>query len=1165
MQVERLRIAGFKSFVEPAELLIEPGLTGIVGPNGCGKSNLVEALRWVMGEASAKRLRGGEMDDVIFAGSGSRPARNLAEVALTIDNAARGAPVAYNESATIEVVRRIARGGGSAYRINGREVRARDVQLLFADAATGPHSGGLVGQGRIGALIAAKPTERRLLLDEAAGTAGLYARRHEAELKLDAAADNIARLDDVIATLAAQIETLKKQARQATRYRRLGEQIRRGEAQLLDARWRAAAAEAEGFAAELRASERELAAATTAALAHERNRAEAETALPPLRMAQAAASAGAARIAHASEALQQELARVVAAQAEAERRRAQVAADLEREAEHLADADAGLARLAEEQGALARAGGAAEAARSEAAARVEAAAADLVSGETGLQQMTEACAAGEARRGALERTRRDLAERRSRLLARLAEGEKQREPLLQAIVPPAALAEAGTAVAETAAGIDSARVAAAAAAGTLSERQQHETAAVDNAREAERILARLRAEAEALTRVLAPGAADGPDAPSMLALLQVPPGFEAATAALFDGELSAPLLPPPGEDPAEPATGRGAGWVELAPLAAAALPVGARPLAGEIGAPPALARRLARTGWVANEADGWRLQRQLEAGQSLVDRDGHLWRWDGFTRPTPGSAATAEQLRQRNRLAQLADEIAAAIADSGRAGEMAVAARTERDRAAVAERSAVAALRAAEERLARARAAEAELARRGLAAETRLAAVAETIEKLVAEIAEIAEEATEAERALALLPDPGLARTALEAARGQAVAARRRDGDARGLLDRLARDAEARHQRLAAIGGEETSWHKRRDGAAAQRAILGGRQSALAAELAELAGRPAAIAGETEALAGHAAAAAAEQRAAGDALAVGETRLRQAADMARRADAAVGQVREQRARLQARVEAASEGLARLRSEIAERLDQTPETLALLVAENADAAALDTGELAARLDRLLRERDAMGPVNLLAEQESAEVAARLSGLEYERGDLTAAIARLRRGIATLNEEGRKRLLAAFERLNGHFGELFSRLFGGGKAELAWAGDDDPLEAGLDIMARPPGKRLQALSLLSGGEQALTAIALIFAVFLTNPAPVCVLDEVDAPLDDANVDHFCRLVADIADTTGTRFLLITHHRVTMARMDRLFGVTMAERGVSQLVSVDLARAAELRQSA
>jgi chromosome segregation protein len=695
----------------------------------------------------------------------------------------------------------------------------------------------------------------------------------------------------------------------------------------------------------------------------------------------------------------------------------------------------------------------------------------------------------------------------------------------------------------------------------LGAAQKAEALAVDAAREAERILARLKAEAEALTRVLAPGVADRADAPSMLSLVQVAPGFEAAIAALFDGELGAPLLPRPGEFPAP----SGAGWIELAPLASPALPDGAHPLAAEIAAPPALARRLLRTGWVANQAEGWRLQPQLQAGQSLVDRDGHLWRWDGFTRPSPGSAATAEQLRQRNRLGQLGPEIAVATAGASRAGDGAGAARAERDAAAAAERAAVNALRSAEERLARARDAEAELARRGLAAEARLAAVADTIAKLNGEIAELAEEAAEAERSLALLPDPVLARTALEAARSQAAAARSRDSEARALQDRLARDGEARRRRLAALGVEDQSWGKRRDGAAAQREILAGRHSALAAEITGLAERPAAIARETEILAASGAAASAAQRGAEDALAAGETRLRRAAEAARQADAAVAERREHRARLQARAEAASEGLARLRAETAERLDQTPEDLAVLVAQSGDSDIGDSSGLAVRLDRLLREREGMGPVNLLAEREAAEVAARLAGLDHERGDLTAAIARLRRGIATLNQEGRKRLLAAFERLDGHFGELFARLFGGGKAHLAWAGGDDPLEAGLDIMASPPGKRLEALSLLSGGEQALTALALVFAVFLTNPAPICVLDEVDAPLDDANVDCFCRLVADIADTTGTRFLLITHHRVTMARMDRLFGVTMAERGVSQLVSVDLARADELRQTA
>src|SRR5437667_6868518 len=373
MQVERLRLTGFKSFVEPTELAIEPGLTGIVGPNGCGKSNLVEALRWVMGEGSAKRLRGGEMDDVIFAGSASRPARNLAEVVLTLDNSARDAPFAFNESPTLEVARHISRGQGSSYVINGRDVRARDVQLLFADAATGPHSAALVSQGRVAALIAAKPADRRLLLDEAAGTTGLHARRHEAELRLQAAEANLARVDDVIATLAVQIETLRKQARQAQRYRRPGEQIRQLEARLLAVRWRVAATEADRVAADLCAAERAVAAGTETALAEQRLRGEAEAALPALRMAQAEAAAGLQRLSHAREGLEQELARIVAARGDAERRRDQLQADLGREGERLADADAALARLAEERQALERSITATEAARGKAPAQPDAA------------------------------------------------------------------------------------------------------------------------------------------------------------------------------------------------------------------------------------------------------------------------------------------------------------------------------------------------------------------------------------------------------------------------------------------------------------------------------------------------------------------------------------------------------------------------------------------------------------------------------------------------------------------------------------------------------------------------------------------------------------------------------------------------------------------------
>jgi chromosome segregation protein len=595
------------------------------------------------------------------------------------------------------------------------------------------------------------------------------------------------------------------------------------------------------------------------------------------------------------------------------------------------------------------------------------------------------------------------------------------------------------------------------------------------------------------------------------------------------------------------------------------LPDGARPLTEAMTAPPALARSLALAGWVENEEAGRRLQPSLMPGQRLVDLQGRMWRWDGFTRMAPRPSSAAEHLRHRNRLAVLADEIAS-IEESDRAARHnAAAALVDRRQATEAERLARTELRAAEAAAATARAAEAEIARRAVTDEARLAAAAAALEALATDLAEVRAQAEETDRELAALPEPTLARGALDAARAAAIEARRRENDARAALERLTREAEARRARLSAIEIEERSWGKRGEGATAQHTALAERRNALAQEIAGLAARPAAIAAESEALAIEMADAAANSRRAGNALASAETQLREALERLRLADQTLSQAREQRARLEVLRDSAKQTLAELEREIRERVDAVPEALAGLAGLGAAEVLADTGETAARLGRLIRERDAIGPVNLVAESEAAETEAHIAGLQRERAELTEAIARLRRGIAALDHEGRQRLTAAFERVNGHFSTLFARLFGGGRAHLALVDDADPLTAGLEIMASPPGKRLQSLSLLSGGEQALTALALIFAMFLTNPAPVCVLDEVDAPLDDANVDRFCSLVGEIADTTGTRFLVVTHHRITMARVDRLFGVTMAERGVSQLVSVDLARAARLRQTA
>jgi chromosome segregation protein len=1149
----RLTLTGFKSFVDRTELMIEPGLTGVVGPNGCGKSNLVEALRWVMGETSAKRMRGGEMDDVIFGGTSSRPARNMAEVGLLIDNAGGQSTPPFGEQAEIEVLRRIERGSGSDYRVNGKEVRARDVQLLFADAASGSQSTALVSQGRIGAIINAKPVERRNLLEEAAGISGLHSRRHEAELRLKAAEANLERLDDVVVTLQAQFETLKKQARQASRYRRLSDHIRRAEAILLHLRWRDAEAALAQAEARLREAERQVGGLTTAALTAERARTELADTLPGLRQTEAATAAEVQRLAVAREALDQEERRVLTARGEAEQRLRQLAQDRAREDELAADAAAALGRLAEERDGLTLAQQDEIAQQQVAGDALREAAATVASLESEVTRLTGEIASIEARRAALTREEAEAAERHRRLTQRLTESTAQRQAI-EAERPAARQLEGeadSLAIAETA--IETARAAAEDAETALAMARQQEGAARAPLQAAEDRRAKLRAETQALQELLAQGSAG--KSPPLLDAIQVEAGFEAALAAALGEDLAAPL------DPAAPRH-----WREVPPYdAPLPLPAGMDSLAAHVTAPPVLTRRLGQIGIIENASAAATLATSLLPGQRLVSRDGALWRWDGFTVAAGAPTVAAQRLRQRNRLAQLKEELAEAdsvVAELQEKLEAAVAAAAA---AAQAEAAARQAMRDSLSRLGEARDRHNKLVQRDAAIQSRLAALIESEDRLAGDLADAAQHREMAAENLAALADPTSGRDELARRRAELAERRAIQAAAQGEHDRLLREAATRRQRIAAIALEERSWQGRVEGAERQRAALVERHAALTAEIERLSQLPAEIAEQRQTLAGLIETATARRREAGDALASAERGLAEAERTQKQADAALAAAREERVRCEAAAEHAGQTRGELQGRIAERLDCAPDAILAVAEIPADETMPPIGEAETRLERLVRERDGIGPVNLVAESEAAELEERITGLTNERADLTAAIARLRQGINALNQEGRERLLAAFTKVNGHFEQLFVRLFGGGEAHLKLDEGEDPLAAGLEIFASPPGKRMQALSLLSGGEQALTALALLFAVFLTNPAPICVLDEVDAPLDDANVDRFCRLVEEIAASAETRFLIITHHRVTMARMDRLFGVTMSERGVSQLVSVDLQQAARIRLTA
>ncbi|KAB2543231.1 chromosome segregation protein SMC [Salipiger aestuarii] len=1149
MQFSRLRLTGFKSFVDPTDLVISDGLTGVVGPNGCGKSNLLEALRWVMGETRAKAMRGSGMEDVIFAGTSTRPARNFAEVCLTIDNSDRLAPAGFNDSDQLEIVRRITRDVGSAYKANSKDTRARDVQMLFADASTGSTSPALVRQGQISELINAKPRNRRRILEEAAGISGLYQRRHEAELKLKNTETNLLRVDDVVEQLAGQLGQLARQARQAARYRAIGADLRRAEGMLLFRRWKEADAARLAAEADYRARVTAAAQAEGAASAAARQRAAREDILPALREEEAIAAAVLQRLTVQRDTLSDQERRAAETINALSRRILQMGRDMERESGLNRDAGDTIAQLESEARALEQAGEGHDDRVAEASEAASEAAAILSAREADLSQRTEDVARLAARH---QSAHRFLADATRQVDRHEAEAARAR----------AAVAEAGATLASASDRMDAAREAseeASEAAEYAEERlaeadaARSDTASREADARAERSAAEgefnaLRAEVTALARLLDRDTAGGGQ---ILDRLHVERGFEKALGAALADDLRAPEVDADGPT----------GWTALPPYdTPQPLPAGLPSLAGHVRGPDALARRLGQIGLV-DAANGPRLQPLLRPGQRLVSRDGDLWRWDGYrawAEDAPTAAALRlEQINKLDRLTQEMDEVEARVDHMRATHETLVATlarQTDADKAARDAR------RAADQRMNDAvRAANRAEADRNMA-EGKLESLAMAVTRHEDDATTARRQLLEAQRAVDELGDLETARAEVEDIKVTVEAARMTMMARRSGHDELRRQGETRTARMQTVAKDLSGWRHRLETAERRSAELADRKAAAEDELEEASAIPAELAEKREELNESIARDETRRAAAAEALGLAETALRDAIVTERDTERTASEAREARAGSQARLEAARETVDTAAARILEEQETTPQKLL----DRLDALPEDmppSDQIEAEVNRLRRQRDSLGAVNLRAEEDAREIQDEHDTLASEKTDLEEAIKTLRSGIASLNREGRERLLTAFEQVNSNFRLLFTHLFNGGEANLVMVESDDPLEAGLEIMCQPPGKKLATLSLLSGGEQTLTALALIFAVFLANPAPICVLDEVDAPLDDANVTRFCDLLDEMCRRTDTRFLIITHHAVTMARMDRLYGVTMQEQGVSQLVSVDLRKAAKM----
>ena len=812
MKFKNLEMTGFKSFSEKTTVLIEKGLTGIVGPNGCGKSNIVEALRWCMGENSAKSMRGSGMEDVIFSGTSNRPSKNISEVSLLIDNQEKSGPIQYKEFDEISIKRKIEKDKGSKYYINDREVRARDVQTFFADLSTGAHSPSLISQGRIGQLVTAKPIERKSILEEAAGISGIHARRQEAETRLNAAENNLKRADELKRQQQKQLDNLKKQAEEATRYKEISNQIKKVEAGLYFLKIRDIEKDKKQIQEKLSELDDEISAINIDYNHNNTLLEEENKKLAPLRDKKMESAATLQKLNLDMTVLVEEEARVKSLQEKLEKSIKTVESDLEREKSISLDADLNEKRISKEK--------------------------------------------------------ENLLNTENKLLNIETNSSKE---------------------------------------------------------------------------------------------LQI------------------------------------------------------------------------------SKAELNKLQNQLD-----------------------------------NILDQIEDDID---------NDIKLSKETFKD-----------------------------------------------LKQLVKKITLSQEEYAEKY----------------------------------GKNKSIESDSIKRKERIKNIDVELENWRNLKTNSEKMISELNDRKNKIKFEISENQKNPEKIANSKGQNLQNLENIKKRNEEIENELVEAEKKYGLINENLKNIQLKLTELKENKARNEATIEGIENRKKDLLYSVKNELSIDSET-AILPQSDLNDVSIENfptiEEQTEKIEKTKKTRESLGSVNLRADEETKKYENELKKMEDDRADLYSAIVKLKTSIDELNQKGRERLLDAYTKVNRKFNEVYTKLFNGGTAKIELVDSDDPLEAGLEMFVSPPGKRLQSITLLSGGEQALTALSLIFAVFLVNPSPICVLDEVDAPLDDANVTRFCGLLDDLTKITNTKFIIITHHALTMSRMDRLYGVTMAEQGVSQLVSVDLQRAEEL----
>ena len=1097
MDFKKLRISNFKSFVDPVEVNINEGLTGVVGPNGCGKSNLVEALRWVMGETSYKSMRTDAMDDVIFSGTENRPARNFAEVSLILDNKDRNAPNDYNKEDNIEIIRRIERESGSAYRVNGKDIRARDIQMFFADVSTGARSPSLVRQGQIDELISQKPEQRRKILEEAAGISGFHVRRHEAELRLNAANNNIDRLDDVLKELSSQIRSLRKQAREATRYKTLSEEIRNAQAIVLAVKLELINEELDDSNKKYNDAKKNHQDTINSLSRINTEEIQLVDELKPLKEKSASDAAKFQRLIIEMEGLDKELMRQEQRIIELDDFILSTSSQLERENEILIDLKNSLSAYSNTE--------------------------EKIKKKSQIQiQIDENLSLLKANNEKINNFSSKYSQKEN--LEKITDNNKEIiDSILSQIKREKDYHDSLNNLSKSENNLDS-----------LSQKDNQIRELInkktDELNQNESLINNivdLYSQKNVLEKLLG-SSLDVKN--SLIDKLEVEPGFENALDALLGDELYYSV------DNDQPIH-----WEYLGDFSEElSLPKNCEPLSSFIKGSNVVNRRLRQTGLVKKE-DGQKLMSDLNFGQRLVSKEGDLWRWDGLVVSSSSSSSAVKRLQQRNKL----DEINQSIKDfeikhedieklrkkSSDIQESITNSKIELDRVNTQ-------IDAKEDN-----------AEKIIKSKNELSILNNKLEEFNSESNDNRKQLAEIKSSI----------DSFEIEFGGIEKLRKIGEEYQETITTLKIDLDRISTEIESKGDIE----KKIPQAIDLISSLEERIQNYKNEKNNYTSLPEEIDKKKNTLNSLIEKARLEKLASEDKLTDLENKINSMRSKQRDVVEQEAQHRESEARLETLLQNNREKKDEIISQIDRDLKLNNNQLLELVNFSEDNPRPDEITAEQNFERFKNEREVLGGVNLRADDELEEVQDRFDETKSEREDLDAAISKLKKGISGLNQESRERMKLAFNEVNEKFQNVFKKLFGGGHAELNFVDSDDPLEAGLEMLAQPPGKKLKSMESLSGGEKALTAISLIFAVFLTNPSPICVLDEVDAPLDDANVERFCDLIEDMSKSVNTRFLIITHHALTMSRMDRLFGVTMQEKGISKLVSVDLKTAEKFRK--